>query len=394
MSCRSGTIKNPETGRCVKRNGSVGRSILAAKKSSPKKKSPARKPPAPRTITLFVGYYLEEEDTDELRVPTEDEMDTFIAQEITQVLNKWTETYKIVKIGVRDEQFVVKFSYVEKKALQGHTEEDLLNPDEEGLYFVADTDFGWRAQLRKGKKSPSRSPSKVESSLSKVESMETPMVEKSEKEKQYEHALMHPEFYTAEQLQSMNGLYETEEHMRNAINSSRSVHEDLKNKYYHPEFYTADQLKASKHLLYEDEVMMRNAINSSRSEYEALNDKFLHPENYSEEQLANTPGLPEFAIMRGVQFQDLINSSRGHKAFMNDLHQKFLNPDYYSHQDLETTTGLADYYQKHGKDLAKLVSEKKALHLQTMAPKSSSPSESEYGALSFAGGAKHKKMKH
>jgi hypothetical protein len=196
----------------------------------------------------------------------------------------------------------------------------------------------------------------------------------------------------------MNGLYETEEHMKNAINSSRSLHEELKNKYYHPEFYTADQLKASKHLLYEDEVMMRNAINSSRSEYEALNDKFLHPENYSEEQLANTPGLPEFANMRGVQMQDLINASTGNRAFMNDLHQKLLNPDYYSHQDLETTTGLADYYQKHGKDLAKLVSEKKALHLQSMKSKEELANEemlSKYGTqFPLGGGAKHKKMKH
>jgi hypothetical protein len=39
--CKSGQIRNPATGRCVKRNGSIGRKILSRSKSPVRHRSPA-----------------------------------------------------------------------------------------------------------------------------------------------------------------------------------------------------------------------------------------------------------------------------------------------------------------------------------------------------------------
>ena len=41
--CPKGKVVNPKTGRCVKRDGALGKKILAAKKSTKKTKTPARK---------------------------------------------------------------------------------------------------------------------------------------------------------------------------------------------------------------------------------------------------------------------------------------------------------------------------------------------------------------
>ena len=41
--CPKGKVVNPKTGRCVKRDGALGKKIVAAKKSSKKAKTPSRK---------------------------------------------------------------------------------------------------------------------------------------------------------------------------------------------------------------------------------------------------------------------------------------------------------------------------------------------------------------
>ena len=54
--CPEGKIRNPATGRCVKKSGVIGKKLLAAKKSAKKPKTPApksvKKPktPAPKSV--------------------------------------------------------------------------------------------------------------------------------------------------------------------------------------------------------------------------------------------------------------------------------------------------------------------------------------------------------